>query len=279
MPVQTPGDGECNDVVDLVLAIDLSSSMGFVHSSLRSDIGEVVAAANALAPDAHFGLVGYVDNHAFDTSGALEGGIVHTSADTLQTGFDIFNSTYTAHDRNPGDGPSGLTQQNPICEENSLDVLQAAVQEFPWRDNATRVVIIATDDTFLEAPDNYGDRDADGLTNQTNFPREGDYPAVYTLAETVSALQDARIRVFSFTLPGGTGFLADFTCGCGTGCRFGDSTHLGDGWSAPYNGQMPLPAATDGDNFNLEDVRSGSLGLADTINQVVVDSYCVPPII
>ena len=32
------------------------------------------------------------------------------------------------------------------------------------RESATRVIIVATDDTFLVTPDNYGDRDADGLT-------------------------------------------------------------------------------------------------------------------
>lgn len=274
-----PGSEECNDVVDLVLAIDLSSSMGFVHSELRADIGEVVGAANALAPDAHFGLLGFVDNHAFDTSGDLEGGVVHTGAPTLQAGFDLFKRTYTDEDRNPGDGPGGLTAQNPICEENSLDALYAAATEFPWRDNATRVLIVATDDTFLEAPDNYGDRDADGRTDRTDFPREGDYPALRTVPETVQALQDAKIRVFSFTLPGSDGLLADLLCGCGTGCRFGNSRHLGDGWSVPYASHPPLPESTDGANFNLDEVRSGALGLADTIREVVVDSYCVPPII
>jgi hypothetical protein len=280
-PVDRSDAGPCTEVVDVVLALDVSSSMGFVLDQLESDIARVVSAANALAPDAHFGLVSFVDNHAFDTTGPLEGGVVHTDASTLQSAFARVRTTYTTPNRNPGDGPSGPTTQNPICEENALDALYAAANEFPWRDNATRVVIVATDDSFLEAPDNYGDRDGDGRTNLTDFPREGDYPALRNLADTVSALKKARVRVFSFTRAGyekdALTELLEGPCGCGTGCRLGDSTHVGDGWSVPYAGQTPLPEATDGRNFDLGQVQSGALSLADTINDVVVDSYCSPP--
>lgn len=268
--------GVCTDVVDVVFVLDVSSSMSFVLEALESDVSQVVAAAAELAPDPHFGFVGYADNHAFATGGSLEGGRVHTEAATLQTAFREFLSTYTMNNRNPGDGPSGPTTQNPICEENSLDALYAAAAEFPWRPSATRLIIIATDDTFIERPDNYGDRDGDGDTTSTDFPREGNYPALRTMAETIEAVRAARARVFSFTRltePGPFELLSR----CGTPRRL-EWSQVPDGWSRPYAGAMPIPASTDGQNFDLVAVRDGDLSLADTISGVVVESYCQPPL-
>jgi len=273
----TPVDADvCEDVVDVVFVLDVSSSMGFVLDQLEQNIADVVTAANNLAPDAHFGLVAYVDNFALDDTGALDGGMVHTEASTLQSAFAYFQENFTDPNRNPGDGLSGPTTQNPICEENALDALYAAATEFPWRTNATRVIIVATDDTFIEAPDNYGDRDGDGDTTSTDYPREGDYPALRTLSETVTALTDHRIRVFSFTRLTPPGILS--LSRCGTPRRL-DWEAITNGWSAPYNGAAPIPEATDGANFDLDQVKDGTLSLQDTINNVVVDSYCNPPVL
>lgn len=268
--------GVCEDVVDVVFVLDVSSSMGFVLDELEQGIGDVVTAANGLAPDAHFGLVPFVDNFVLDDTGDLDGGLVHTQASSLQAAFAYYRQNFTDPNRNPGDGLSGPDTQNPICEENALDGLYAAATDFPWRPTATRVIIVATDDTFIEHDDNYGDRDGDGDTTSTDFPREGDYPALRTLAETVSALTDNRIRVFSFTRLSAPGIF-DLTR-CGTPRRL-DWEAITNGWSAPYNGAPPIPAATDGANFDLDQVRTGALSLEDTINNVVVDSYCNPPVL
>jgi len=271
------GDADvCEDVVDVVFVLDVSSSMGFVLDQLELGIGQVVTAANALAPDSHFGLVPFVDNFALDDSGDLDGGVVHTGATTLQAAFAYYRENFTDPNRNPGDGLAGPTMQNPICEENALDGLYAAATAFPWRLNATRVIIVATDDTFIEYDDNYGDRDGDGDTTSTDFPREGDYPALRTLSETVTALTGNRIRVFSFTRLEPPGIL-DLTR-CGTPRRLPWDA-VTNGWSAPYNGADAIPNATDGANFDLDQVRDGVLSLEDTINNVVVDSYCNPPVL
>jgi len=55
--------------LDVVFVLDVSSSMGFVLDQLGQQIGSVVTAANALAPEAHFGLVVFADNHRLDTTG------------------------------------------------------------------------------------------------------------------------------------------------------------------------------------------------------------------
>lgn len=266
----------CSDVIDLVFVLDTSSSMGFVLQALEDQISQVVTASNALAPDARFGLVVFQDNHWLDVTGPLEGGRAHSAAATLQSAFSNYRTNFTNNNRNPGDGLQGPTTQNPICEENSLDGLHAAATEFPWRDNATRVIILATDDTFLESPDNYGDRDGDGLTDKTDYPREGDYPAARAMAETVTTLQNTRVRVFSFTRLQVPGVLDLTRCGTPRRLAWEDIT---DGWTTPYAGQDPIPDQTDGRNFDLDAVRGGSLSLAATINEVVLDSYCVPPVL
>jgi hypothetical protein len=264
----------CNDVVDVVFVLDTSSSMGFVLQQLEQQIADVVTASNALKPDAHFGLIVFQDNHKLDGTGPLDGGVVHTAAPTLQAAFSNYRTNYTNTNRNPGDGITGPTTQNPICEENSLDALYAAAADFPWRPNATRVVILVTDDTFLERPDNYGDRDGDGLTDKTDFPKEGNYPALRTLGETVTALKGARARVFAFSRITQPNLLDR----CGTGRRLPWAA-ITNGWSTPYNGQPPIPTQTDGANFDLDQVKSGSLSLKATINKVVLDSYCDPPLL
>ena len=60
---------------------------------------------------------------------------------------------------------------------------------------------------------------------------------------------------------------------CGTGRRY-DWTDITDGWTTPYGGHDPFPVATGGNNFDLDQVRLGQLSMAETINQVVVDSHC-----
>ncbi len=264
---------KCADVIDLLFVLDVSSSMTFVLDTLEKEIALVVAASNKLAPNTHLGLIGFVDNHRLDTTGPLEGGKVHTDAASLQAAFRAFKQTYTLPNRNPGDGPSGPTLQNPICEENAVDSLHGAALDFPWRQFSNRVIILVTDDTFLERPDNYGDRDGDGKTDKTDYPREGDYPARFTLAEAVAALKQAKVRVFSFTRLKPPGLL-DLTR-CGTGRRLPWSA-ISDGWSTPYQGQKPIPEQSSGKNFDLDQVYAGKLSLTATINDVVLESHCAP---
>ena len=56
-------------------------------------------------------------------------------------------------------------------------------------------------------------------------------------------------------------------------------TDIRDGWTTPYKTEMPIPVQIDGENFNLEHVKAGSLLLSATINKVVLNSYCSPPLL
>ncbi len=267
--------GACTEDIDVVLVLDVSSSMGFVLDKLDTEITKVVSASNALKAGAHFGLVVFVDNVKLYATGDQGGGKIHTMAPSLSAAFKDAKATYTTPNRNPGDGPTGPTTQNPICEEDALDGLHVAATDFPWRDSAARIVIVVTDDTFLEKPDNYGDRDGDGLTNKTDYPREGNYPAGFALDETVTELKKQAIRVFSFTRLTPPGIL-DLTA-CGTGRRHPTADSITFGWTKPYDGKTPIPNATGGKNFDLDAVRAGSVSLADTINDVVLQSHCAGP--
>jgi len=267
------GNGVCTEDIDVVLVLDVSSSMGFVLDKLEQEFDKVVDASNKLKDGAHFGLVVYVDNASLSATGDQSGGKIHSAAGTLKTAFQSAQSTYTSPNRNPGDGPSGPTTQNPICEENALDALYMAAKDYPWRANAAHVVILATDDTFIEKGDNYGDRDGDGKTDKTNYPREGDYPAKYSFDETITTLKDAKIRVFSFSPSKAPGLLS----GCGTGRRTTEGEPYKLGWSKPWKGKAPIPEQTGGKNFDLDAVRGGSLSLATTINEVVLESRCAGP--
>lgn len=267
------GPGTCTQDIDVVFVLDVSSSMDFVLNALATDIPKVVDAANGLKDGAHFGLVFYVDNHMLDVTGDQSSGKVHTAAASMTAAFQNVYFTYTIPNRQPGDGPTGLQTQNPICEENALDALYAAATDYPWRPNAARVIIVATDDTFIEKPDNYGDRDHDGKTDKKDFPREGDYPAVHDLDETIAALKTAQARVFSFTRLGPVFSLSN----CGTGHRFTQSDAMSYGWSKPYFGKTPIAEATGGKNYDLDAVRTKKVSLTDTINEVVLESHCAGP--
>ena len=267
------GYAGCQAQIDLVFVLDLSSSMNAVLGTLEREIDRVVDAANKLQAGAQFGLVTFVDNVKLDETGPLEAGRVHTEASSLGTAFAHYQAVYTAHNRNPGDGPNGPTTQNPICEENALDALYEAASAYPWRAGSTRVIIVATDDTFLEAPDNYGDRDGDGKTDKQDFPREGDYPAHRTVRETVAELRRQKVRVFSFTRLQAPGILDPLRCGTGRRLPWGA---VAAGWSLPYRNEAPIPAQTDGKNFDLVEVAFGQKSLTETINNVVVESHCNP---
>ena len=266
------GPRACTEDIDVVLVIDTSSSMDFVLDALNDEFANVVQASNALKSGAHFGAVFFQDNVLLDTSGDESGGKVHLGSSSLQSAFETMKTVYTAHNRNPADGPNGPVDQNPLCEENSLDAVNVAATQFPWRSNAAHIVVVVTDDTFLERPDNYGDGNHDGDTTDS-FPfQEGNYPAASTLAETVAALKAQNAEVFSFTRVTPLGGLS--LAGCGTPRRFSQDDAVKYGWTLPYQGAAPLPDQTGGKNFDLDDVKDGKTHLGAAINDIVLGVHC-----
>lgn len=232
-----PGADTCIQDVDIVFVMDVSTTMGGFLATLAD---EILAVDQALAQfdlphPPHYGLAVFVDDAAL-----LNAGAPYPDAATLQADFQMW-STFTSTNQQVGGGNS-----NSTWPENSLDALWLAASGFQWRpaDSTLRIVIHTTDDTFWDGP-----------TVGNNVMVEHGY------AETVMALQDAQVRVFSF---------AD---DIGGACEYLD---VAPGWSAPYQGQTALPEATDGAVYDIEAVLAGTVSLGDAIFASVEESYCDP---
>lgn len=230
--------GGCFAPIDLVFVLDVSTSMSEEFARLRDGIGSIFAAADALTPDHRFGLVVFVDDvlvvnscASFDTAAAL------------QSEFDQWRS-FCSTNGNPG----GALADNSDCPENSLDALYAAATQCTWRAGATHIVIHATDDTFLEAPQRFAFSVA----------------AQHTYAEVSTALTTSQIRVGAFAQ------LVPMECGAGT------SADTATGFFGQYEAQASLPDATGGRVWDIAQVRNGTLDMATAINEMIVAEHCAP---
>lgn len=225
----------CDEDVDIVFVMDVSTSMGPFLNTLADEILIVdqALAALELPNPPHYGLVVFVDDIAL-----LGGGAPYPDVGTLQDDFRMWSS-FTSSNQQVAGG-----NLNTTWPENSLDALYAAAAGFQWRENAARLVIHTTDDTFWEGP-----------ATQNGVQIQHDYPS------TVDALQNGEIRVFSFAAQ------------IGGQCECEDVT---PGWSSPHLGMPPIPEATDGDVFDIDLVLAGQVSLADAINGAVETSMCDP---
>jgi hypothetical protein len=227
----------CDQDVDIVFVMDVSTSMGPFLSSLADEIETVdqALAALDLPSPAHYGLVVFVDDFAI-----LGGAAPYPDAATLRADFQDW-SAFTSTNQQVGGGGTNTT-----WPENSLDALSAAATAFQWRPAAStlRLVIHTTDDTFWDGPTN-----ANGVDIQHGY------------TDTVDALQEREIRVFSFAAQ------------IGGQCECEDVT---PGWSTPFGGSPPIPEATGGGVFDIDLVLAGQVSLADAIPQAVIDTMCDP---
>lgn len=228
---------DCYEHIDIVFVLDVSTSMGGMLQELEADIAEVWDAANDLTElddDTHFGLVVFVDDYLVVNDGTS----VYANAAGLQTDFNYW-WTHTSSNQQ-----TQSTAQNYDWPENTIDALMAAGTDFQWRDMETtlRVVIHATDDTFLENPNSF----SSGIQVQNTY------------AGTVQYLQDNEIRVASFAahLGGSTG-----------------TTNVEPGFFTDYVAQSSISAATSGSVFEIGQVGS-TLSLAAAINEFVAEEFC-----
>lgn len=236
IPDMPPGE-VCEQSIDIVFVMDVSTTMGGFLGLLADEMLEVDAAIQALdlPQPPHYGLAVFVDDAAL-----LNGGAPYANATALRDDFVMW-SNFAASNQQVGGGNS-----NSTWTENSLDALYLAATGFQWRpaETTTRLVIHTTDDTFWDGP-----TVGNGV------------PIVHGYAETVQALQDATVRTYSFADDlGGPSNNMDVTMG----------------WSTPYMGMLPIPEATDGGVYAIGQVLAGTVSLADAINTAVEESYCDP---
>lgn len=237
------GDGGplCNEPLDVVFVIDVSTSMADEVEQIRVGMDSIWAAAHELTDNAQFGLVVFVDDVA-----AVNGCGPFASREAMQTEFARWRE-FTSTNGQPG----GAAFSNSDCAENTLDALHAAATLCPWRDGATHIVIHVTDDTFAERP---------ATLSGTGFG--GGIEVQHTYAETVTALVEHEVRVGVFAAP-----TAEY-CGAGTS---GDTAQ---GFFEPYMGMESIPDATGGRAWSIREVRAGTLDMATAINEFTEAEYC-----
>ena len=235
VPDAPPVPEGCVQDVDIVFVMDVSTTMGSFIDTLADSILQIDSALGdfALPDDPHYGLVVFVDD-----AEVINEGMPYTDAETLKADFEMW-AAFTSSNQQVGGGNSNTT-----WPENSLDALYLAAEEFEWREDTTRIIIHATDDTFWEGP-----------ATQNGVMILHDYP------ETVTALQNNTARVFA---------MADMI---GGSCECLD---VAPGWFVDYNGMPAIPEATDGGIVDINDVLSGTVSIADAITTAVEESYCQP---
>lgn len=237
MPNITDGGDGCDQDVDIVFVMDVSTTMGPFLDQLATEIIFVDEALDALdlPGEPHYGLVVFVDDAAL-----LNAGAPYESVALLQQDFNEW-STFTSSNQQVGGG-----NLNTTWPENSLDALHLAATGFQWRPAETtlRLIIHTTDDTFWDGPTT-----ANGVEIQHGY------------AETVMALQERQIRDFSFagTIGG--------QCNC---------ENVTPGWSTPYMEMDPIPEATAGGVYDIDEVLAGVVSLADALENAVETTMCEP---
>jgi hypothetical protein len=232
------GTDDCQQDIDIVFVMDVSTSMGPILSTLADDILVVdqTIAGLGLPNPPHYGLVVFVDDAVILNSGGP-----YPDVETLRADFMQWSS-FTSSNQQVGGG-----NDNTTWPENSLDALYIAGAGFQWRsagDETLRMIIHTTDDTFWDGP-----TDANGVAIAHGYD------------EVVDALQQGSIRTFSFASQ------------IGGSCECEDVT---PGWSTPYQGKTPIPEATDGSVFDLDLVLGGQLSLSAAITGAIDETMCEP---
>jgi len=230
-------DAGCNQSLDIVFVMDVSTSMGPFLNKLADEIEAVDNAvkALALASAPHYGLVVFVDDTTFANSAKPYADVL-----TLKTDFKTWASFTSSNQQTSGGG------SNSTWPENSIDALYRAATEFDWRptESTLRIVIHTTDDTFWQGP-----------TTQDGVQILHDY------ATTQAALQAAKVRVFSFASKLGGPL---------------ENQDVSAGWFGPYQSYGSLPDSTGGGVYELDGVLTGAISLSAAIPAVVKDTLCKP---
>lgn len=235
--VENPDGGSnaaCTQNVDIVFVMDVSTSMGAFLKKLAQEMEAVDTSLKTISPTAspYYGLTVFVDDARL-----LNNGAPFQNAASVKGEFEKW-AAFTFGNQQVGGGGS-----NNTWPENSLDALYAATN-FSWRPGSLRIVIHTTDDTFWDGPTS-----KDGVSIQHSY------------AETVKALQDKQIRVFSFaSKKGGSS----------------ENDDVAPGWFVPYKGQDPIPKATFGEAYELDGVLKGQASLSSSIYGLVSETFCKP---
>lgn len=243
------GDGgTCGRPLDIVLTVDVSTSMTGELAAIGDGISHLWDVAHEVSADPRISLVVFVDDVlAVDGTPpfAADGGCMpFTNVEDLRTQLGAWQ-TFCASNQSP---VSHLPNQD--CAENSLDAIVAATM-CPLRDGSRRVLVHVTDDTFVERPAVLSGEWGGGVVVQFNY------------LEATTALVDRGFRVGVF---GETGV--------GDDCGAGRSPDVGRGFSGPFGSMSSLPEVTNGRFWDLREVRAGRLDMASEIESWLRQIAC-----
>lgn len=236
------GPPVCSEPLDVVLVLDVSSSMTDDLARLRDLAPALWEAATDASTSARLSLVVFVDDAL-----AVDGCAPLADAGALAAELDQWRA-FTTSNRSP---VSEIP--NVDCPENSLDALASAVTGCPWRDGS-RVILHVTDDTFEERPAVLSGPFGPGVI------------VASTYLEVSDALARSGIEVLALTANG-----AGLDCG---GPRI--SPDVGRGFHTPFGTDLPLPERTGGQAWDLRAMRDGSFDLLPAFADHLSRTTCAP---
>ena len=236
------GTPVCSEPLDLVLVVDVSSSMTDDLARLRDLAPALWSAATDASAEARVSLVVFVDD-ALEVADCLP----FTDVGPLGGELDQWRA-FTSTNRSP---VSEIT--NVDCAENSLDALAAAITGCPWRDGS-RVILHITDDTFEERPAVLSGPFGRGVL------------VASTYLEVSDALAREHIEVLALTANG-----AGLDCG---GPRV--SADVGRGFHTPFGTDLSLPERTGGQAWDLRAMREGTFELVPALTDHLSLGVCAP---
>lgn len=232
----------CTEPLDLVLVLDVSSSMTADLAQLRDLAPALFASAQAASPQAHVSMVVFVDDAL-----AVDGCAPFASADALAASLEQWRA-FTSTNRSP---VSDL--ENVDCPENSLDAIATALTTCAWR-TGSRVILHVTDDTFAERPSVLSGPFGPGVLVMWNY------------IEVSSALARQGVSLLALTANGpGT------SCGGPT-----TSPDVGRGFHTPFGSDVSLPDRTGGRAWDLRAMRDGSFALVPALDAYLAQAVCAP---
>lgn len=218
---------------DLVLVVDVSSSMGAALQKLRDSADAIFREAGVAG--ARIAAVIFVDDALLTNEG-----VAYTSAEALRGAIDGWIATASSN-LSPVSG-----RPNYDCQENTLDAMALAMTGFAFRGDARRALLVLTDDTFAERPDVLSGPYGPGIAVASTYDELG------------SAAEARGVRISSIT-----------RTGVGQSCGAGRSPDVGRGFTTAYGGRAALPERTGGASYDFDRFVSGELDVGAMIGLAV----------
>lgn len=225
-----PDGAVCSRPIDVVLTVDVSSSMAAELASLRDLAVPLVDRVRALDETARVSLVVFIDD------------ALAVAECAPRTGAELAQELESWRVRAPDDRSPVSGTLNQDCAENSLDALALAAGGCAWREGAAHLVVHVTDDTFAERPTVLSGPFGGGIVVQSTY------------AEALDALVAEAAQVITVTRQGQ-----------GESCGAGRSPDVGQGFHTPYQGMVAIPERTGGVALSLPELTAGTLDLAAVV--------------